>query len=328
MHTQTPAHHTIIACTPTAFHLPSPFMRRSAYGGRLVGQDSLGEMKLFTRTHRQSPIATALSRKGAPPETPALSPPPNTHLSFKLSCAQSRTVFPQSTSRHKTHRQGKHNNQAFGCGLFPPTLLFCISFSDQDQLTCHSFHVPSVVQSLSCPAFLLFVACLYTHPFGNDTSSSRHERINFTRLHHPFESWKSPTQLRLRIFILPPWDCFPQHYRRLPLRPPRNALFRKQRHIMCPSQLPPFPSTAKSLGLMTSTTSRRLTAGRNLAPRRFTPLNYTVANVIRDRIRGKKTRSKSGLRMSRMHSWRQFARSPSSAVAKLSSTRNLAVGMS
>jgi hypothetical protein len=137
---------------------------------------TLGEMKLFTRTHRQSPIATPLSRKGAPPETPAPNPPIHTPLAFKLSCAQSRPLFQPSFSRHKTHQQGKHNNQVFGCGLFPSTLLFCISFSDQDQLTCHSFHVASVVQSLSCPAFSFFVVCLYIHPFGNNTSSSRYDQ--------------------------------------------------------------------------------------------------------------------------------------------------------
>jgi hypothetical protein len=177
-----PPHHTIIACKPTAFHLPLRFMRRSAYGRRLVGQDALGEMKLFTRTHRQSPIATALSRKGAhPPETP------HTHTTHTLSLLNFVTpslgrISPPSTFRHKTHRPGKTQQSGFWLRSFPShSPFFAFRFSDQDQLTCHSFHVASVVQSLSCPAFSLFVTCLYTHPVGNNTSSSRHERIALTR---------------------------------------------------------------------------------------------------------------------------------------------------
>jgi hypothetical protein len=123
VHTQTPAHHTIFACKPTAFHLPCAFMRRSAYGGRLVGQDSRGNEIIHADAQTIANSHPAIAERGAP-RNASPEPPQYTHHSLLNFLAPSLGRFSNHPSPDTKHTNRENTTIRFLVAVFSLLLSF------------------------------------------------------------------------------------------------------------------------------------------------------------------------------------------------------------
>jgi hypothetical protein len=190
-----------------------------------------------------------------------------------------------------------NNNITFDFSL---SSVFAFAFA-LDLRTCHSFHV----------------TCRPVTPSIN--------RIQVVICNHfSFALWTSSILLHLLTFISIQWVFSRLPCRRLPHHPPKNDPFRKLRHITFLFSRVNHRCRILVNSLVSARISIRLL--HPIVARNSDLKLYNLHDMTNNRghFQHKRTRSKYGPRTSKMHSWKRSAKSLSSAVVKLSSTRNLA----